>query len=126
LERALAAETRVRLSVANAAAVATVCRRLDGLPLALKLAAPWVKLVAQETLVTLLDHRLRLLVDGSRDLPQRQQTMRATLARSCYLLELDQRALLRRLAVLGAPDLTVDWTSSTPINWHLWTNPLGP
>ena len=105
VERAATASPGFELTGGNAGAVATICRRLDGLPLALELAAPWVRLLSPAELVTRLDRRLELLVDGPRDLPERQQTLRAALRWSTDLLGPDERALLRRLAVFagGAP-----------------------
>lgn len=103
--RAAAAAPGFRLTSENARSVAAICRRLDGLPLALELAAPWIKVLAVDELLELLDHRLEVLVDGPRDLPERQRAMRATLGWSCELLDPGSRALLRRLSVFagGAP-----------------------
>ncbi len=101
LERAEAAVPGFRLNAQNAPAVAAVCRRLDGLPLALELAAPWLKLLGPSDLLDRLDRRLELLVTGSRDLPDRQRTLRATLDWSCGLLDEAPRALLRRLSVFA-------------------------
>jgi predicted ATPase len=105
VERAEAAAPGFRLETDNADAVGAICRRLDGLPLALELAAPWVRLLGPEQLLERLDRRLELLVDGPRDLPERQRTLRAALAWSCELLEPEPLALLRRLSVFagGAP-----------------------
>ncbi|HXM57797.1 MAG TPA: tetratricopeptide repeat protein [Candidatus Dormibacteraeota bacterium] len=105
VERARAAAPEFELVARNAGAVAAICRRLDGLPLALELAAPWVRLLPPRELASRLDHRLELLVDGPRDLPERQRTLRAALRWSCDLLAPEQQALLRRLAVFvgGAP-----------------------
>jgi predicted ATPase len=105
LERAAAARPDFRLSAENASEVAAICRHLDGLPLALELAAPWVRLLTPGEILDQLDRRLELLVGGARDLPARQRTMRATLAWSCDLLDAEPRALLRRLSVFrgGAP-----------------------
>jgi predicted ATPase len=100
-ERAEAAVPGFGLTAANAGAVASICRRLDGLPLALELAAPWLKLLPVDELLELLNHRLEILVDGPRDLPERQRTMRATLEWSCELLDSGSRALLRRLSVFA-------------------------
>jgi predicted ATPase/DNA-binding XRE family transcriptional regulator len=99
VDRAAAALPEFTLTAENAAAVAAICRRLDGLPLALELAAPWVRLLAPRAILDQLDSRLELLVGGPRDLPERQRTMRTTLAWSCDLLADEQRALLRRLSV---------------------------
>jgi len=105
VERAATASPGFALTAGNAGAVAAICRRLDGLPLALELAAPWVRLLSPRELVTRLDRRLELLVDGPRDLPERQQTLRAALRWSTDLLGPEERALLRRLSVFagGAP-----------------------
>jgi predicted ATPase/transcriptional regulator with XRE-family HTH domain len=105
VERAAAVAPGFELTAENAGAVAAICRRLDGLPLALELAAPWVRLLPPRELASRLDHRLDLLVDGPRDLPERQRTLRAALRWSCDLLAPEQRALLRRLSVFagGAP-----------------------
>jgi predicted ATPase/transcriptional regulator with XRE-family HTH domain len=102
LERAEAAMASFRLTEENAPAVAAICRRLDGLPLALELAAPWLKLLTPDQLLARLDHRLELLVEGPRDLPERQRTLRAALDWSCDLLDEEARALLRRLSVFAS------------------------
>ncbi|MFN8473557.1 MAG: tetratricopeptide repeat protein [Anaerolineae bacterium] len=86
---------------ANAAVVAQICHRLDGLPLAIELAASRLKLFTPEVLLTRLENRLKLLTGGARDLPTRQQTLRNTLAWSYDLLEDEEKALFRRLAVFN-------------------------
>jgi predicted ATPase len=101
LERAAAAAPGFELTADNAGAVAAICRRLDGLPLALELAAPWVRLLPPRELLARLDHRLELLVDGPRDLPERQRALRTALRWSSDLLAPEQRALLRRLSVFA-------------------------
>lgn len=101
VERARAVEPGFRLTAENAGAIAAICRRLDGLPLALELAAPCLRLLPPRELLKRLDRRLDLLVDGPRDLPERQRTMRAALGWSCELLDEDARALLRRLSVFA-------------------------
>jgi predicted ATPase len=85
----------------NAADVAAICRRLDGVPLALELAAARVRLLSPAELLALLDRQIPLLVGGSRDLPERQQTMKATIDWSYRLLEPTERALFRRLSVFA-------------------------
>jgi len=89
------------LTVENAPAVAAICRRLDGLPLALELAAAHLKLFSPWALLARLDRRLPLLAGGALDLPERQRTMRATIAWSHDLLHTGERALFRRLAIFA-------------------------
>jgi predicted ATPase len=97
--RAQAVKADFALSAANAAAVAEVCVRLDGLPLAIELAAARSKLFAPGALAARLERRLPLLVGGPRDLPERQRTLRAALAWSHDLLTVAAQVLFRRLAV---------------------------
>jgi len=85
-ERACAARPSFVLDEQNAAPIAEITRRLDGLPLALELAAARVKLLPPAALLARLEHALPLLVGGARDLPERQQTLRATIAWSYGLL----------------------------------------
>jgi predicted ATPase len=101
LERAAAVRPDFALSSENVRAVAEICVRLDGLPLALELAAARMKLLAPEEIRHRLEHRLRLLTGGSRDLPARQQTLRAAMEWSHNLLSDGERTLLRRLAVFA-------------------------
>jgi predicted ATPase/DNA-binding XRE family transcriptional regulator len=101
LQRAEAAAPGFRLTHANVAAVAEVCRLLEGIPLAIELAAPWTELLPPEVLRRRLENRLQWLVGGPRDVPAHQRTMRATLEWSHGLLEADERALLRRLSVFA-------------------------
>ncbi|CAN5595836.1 hypothetical protein BH23CHL2_BH23CHL2_11880 [soil metagenome] len=99
LERARAAVPGFELTQANCAAVAAICRRLDGLPLALELVAARIRAMSPIELLARLDHVLPLLAGGSRDMPQRQQTMQAAINWSYQLLESGQQALFRRLSV---------------------------
>ena len=89
------------LDDSNVAAVAEICRRLDGIPLALELAAARTQLLPPAALLQRLDHRLNLLSSGPVDLPERQRTLRNTLAWSYDLLDPTDRALFRRLAVFA-------------------------
>jgi predicted ATPase len=83
----------------NVEAIADICRRLDGLPLALELAAVRVKVLTPYALLRRLEHRLPMLIGGARDLPARHQTLRATIAWSYDLLSPEEQTLFRRLAV---------------------------
>jgi predicted ATPase len=96
--RAQATVAGFALTDDNAAAVADICRRLDGMPLAIELAAARVGLLPPEALLRRLESRLPLLTHGAHDLPERQQTLRTTLAWSHGLLEPATRVLFRRLA----------------------------
>jgi predicted ATPase len=99
--RAAAAAPGFTLDAVNAGAVATICRRLDGLPLALELAATRVRALGVHELAERLDDRFRLLTAGTRGAPARQQTLRAVIDWSWELLHELERAVLRRMAVNG-------------------------
>jgi predicted ATPase/transcriptional regulator with XRE-family HTH domain len=99
VERAQAVDPDFTLSTDAAGAVAAICRRLDGLPLAIELAAARMGLLQPDALLRRLDQRLPLLTGGARDLPARQQTLRNTIAWSHELLSSDEQALLRRMGV---------------------------
>jgi predicted ATPase/transcriptional regulator with XRE-family HTH domain len=99
--RARAASTGFELTEENASTVAAICARLDGLPLALELAAPRVKLLPPGALLARLHEALSLLTDGPRDSPARQQTLRNTIIWSHSLLDEAERALFRRLSVFA-------------------------
>jgi predicted ATPase len=101
VERAQAARPTFRLTEANANAVGEICHRLDGLPLAIELAATRVKLFTPEALLARLSSRLELLGGGPRTLPARQQTLRATIEWSYALLDPEEQRLFRRLAVFA-------------------------
>ena len=89
-----------RLTPENGPAVAEICRRLDALPLALELAAPWLKVLSAAALRDRLARDVLLSTPGSRDLPERQQTMNATVAWSYQLLAADEQRVFRRLGAL--------------------------
>ncbi len=99
--RALAAKPDFELTRENAADVTEICVRLDGLPLAIELAAARVKVLSPSALRRRLASRLQLLTGGARDLPQRQQTLRAAIDWSYDLLNAAEQRLFRRLAVFA-------------------------
>jgi predicted ATPase len=101
LERTRSVAPGFALDETNAGAVARICHRLDGLPLALELAAARIDALAADALAERLDDSFRLLRAGSRTAPTRQQTLEATLDWSYELLEDAERILLRRLAVFA-------------------------
>src|SRR5439155_2401029 len=98
VERARAVQPTFALDAQNAPAVARVCARLGGIPLALELAAARARVLPVERIELRLEDAFRLLVGGSRTAPTRQQTLRATLDWSHDLLSEPERALFRRLA----------------------------
>jgi predicted ATPase/DNA-binding SARP family transcriptional activator len=97
LERAREAEPRLRLDPSEM--IQQICRRLDGLPLAIELAASRLRMLTPAELLARLDTRLPILTGGPRDLPQRQQTLRATIEWSVDLLDKDDQRDMYRLAV---------------------------
>jgi len=99
IARALDVRPDFAVTNENAPAVAKICHRLDGLPLAIELATARIKLFAPQALLVRLEQRLALLTGGARDLPARQQTLRNTIDWSYNLLDVDEQLLFRRLAV---------------------------
>ena len=99
VQRAVAAKPDFQLTPENAAAVAEICARLDGLPLAIELAAARVKVLSPTAMRTRLSSRLQLLTGGARDMPQRHQTLRAAMDWSYDLLTPTEQRLFRRLSV---------------------------
>jgi predicted ATPase len=99
VQRAIAARPGFELNRENAAVVSEICARLDGLPLAIELAAARVKVLSPSSMLTRLASRLQLLTGGARDLPQRQQTLRAAIDWSYDLLSPAEQKLFRRLSV---------------------------
>lgn len=101
VERARAVYTDFELTGENAAAVVQICRRLDGIPLALELAAARTQVLAVEQIAARLDHRLELLTGGNRAAPPRHQTLRAAIDWSYDLLPHHSQILFRRLSVFA-------------------------
>jgi predicted ATPase/DNA-binding XRE family transcriptional regulator len=116
-ERARDVRADFTLTTEIAPAIAEICQRLDGLPLALELAAARIKILSPAALLARLDRRLPLLTGGARDLPQRQQTLRNTIAWSYDLLTAEEQALFAQLAVFAG-----GWTSEAA---EVVTNPGG-
>jgi predicted ATPase/tRNA A-37 threonylcarbamoyl transferase component Bud32 len=99
LERAVAVKPNFELTEENANAVATICTRLDGLPLAIELAAARIKLLSPSAMLARLESRLQLLTGGAKDLPLRQQTLRGAIDWSYGLLSQAEQRLFRRVSV---------------------------
>lgn len=99
VERARSAIPNFVLTKDNASSVAEICRRLDGLPLAIELAAARIKLLQPQAILSRLDDKLKLLTGGARDLPTRHQTLRNTLEWSYDLLNQDEKILHARLSI---------------------------
>jgi predicted ATPase/DNA-binding XRE family transcriptional regulator len=100
VERVRDVQPGFRLTPANASIVAAICRRLDALPLALELAASWMKVLSVEDLLRRLEQNVLLSTTGLRDLPARQQTINATVAWSYQLLATDEQNAFRRFGAL--------------------------
>ena len=101
IERAREAAPDLVPTESDREAIAEICRRLDGLPLAIELAAVWVRLLPPSALLARLEPRLPLLTSGARDLPARQRTLRDALAWSHELLSPAERSPFRRLSVFA-------------------------
>jgi len=99
LQRAEKVKAGFALHAENAHAIASICRQLDGLPLALELAAARIRILEPAALLQRLDHAIDLLTSGDRDLPLRQRTLRATISWSYSLLDTSEQRLLRRTSV---------------------------
>jgi predicted ATPase/class 3 adenylate cyclase len=99
IQRARAVKPDFRITNDTAPAVAEICHRLDGLPLAIELAAARIKLLPPHAMLARLEHRLEFLTGGARDLPARQQTLRNAIAWSHDLLDESEQKLFRRLCV---------------------------
>ncbi|HSK71383.1 MAG TPA: protein kinase, partial [Pyrinomonadaceae bacterium] len=101
VQKAKAVKPGFALTEENAQSIAEICRRLDGLPLAIELAAARIKLLAPQAILARLENSLKLLTGGAKDLPERHQTMRAAIEWSYDLLDAEERKLLNRLAVFS-------------------------
>ncbi len=99
IQRASAVRPDFQITTANAPAVAEICSRLDGLPLAIELAAARIKLLPPQALLARLGQRLQALEAGSRDLPERQRTLRGAIAWSHDLLDVSARRLFARFGI---------------------------
>ena len=116
VERAQTVKPDFDLSDANARVVVEICRRLDGLPLAIELAAARVKMFSPTAILARLDQRLALLTGGPRDLPLRQQTLRQAITWSYDLLNADEQLLFQRIAAFvgGCTLAAADAVAGTP------------
>lgn len=101
VERAKAVDPRFELTEQNASDLIAICARLDGLPLAIELAAARLKVLSPAALLARFDNRLKVLNSGPRDLPERQQTLWHTIAWSYDLLEPDEQAVFRTVSVFS-------------------------
>lgn len=101
VQRASEAVDGFQLDPTNAGAVVEICRHLDGIPLAIELAAARVRLLSPDMLLQRLEGRFQLLTEGPRDLPERLQTMRSAISWSADLLDEDERRLFNRLSVFA-------------------------
>jgi predicted ATPase len=117
IQRAHAIKPDFQLTKANARTLAEICARLDGLPLAIELAAARIKLLPPQALLARLEHRLQILTSGARDAPARQQTLRSTIQWSYDLLEAQEQHLFRLLCVfVGGGELSAIETICTALS----------
>src|ERR687893_576497 len=122
IERASAAKRGFQITSENAPAIAEICARLDGLPLAIELAAARVKMLPPKAILTRLSNRLKLLTGGAKDLPARQRTLRGAIEWSHDLLEEGEKTLFARMAVfsggrtLEAVEAVCDAAGDLPID----------
>jgi predicted ATPase len=119
VQRAAAVRPGFALTDENRAVLIEICRRLDGLPLAIELAAARLRLLSPEALLKRLDRRLALLSTGQRDAPARQQTLRNAIAWSYELLSPEERRLFRLLGIF-AGSFTLD-DADRRARWRLFT-----
>ncbi|HZO58826.1 MAG TPA: adenylate/guanylate cyclase domain-containing protein [Solirubrobacterales bacterium] len=124
VERAQAVKPDFRLTDDNAAAVAEICLRLDGLPLALELATARINLFSPEALLERLDSSLQLLRSGPRDRPERQQTLRAAIEWSYELLEPGEQRLFELLAAFSGATFDAVEAVAAALNGRLGLDPL--
>jgi len=122
-ERAQAIKSNFSLTEDNAEIVAEICRRLEGLPLAIELAAARIKILSPPQILERLENRLKLLTGGAKDLPARQQTIRGTIEWSYDLLDEIERVLLERLAVF-AGGFTIEAVESVVLRPSSFVNNL--
>jgi predicted ATPase len=101
VQRATATKSDFTVTADNALSIARICERLDGLPLAIELAAARVRALSPAAILSKLEHRLDVLTGGPRDAPQRQKSFRAALEWSEELLDASERKLFRRMAVFS-------------------------
>jgi predicted ATPase len=126
LERAQAVQPTFQLTSSNARPIAEICVRLDGLPLAIELAAARLKLFSPQALLARLGQRFAVLTTGARDAPARQQTLRHTIAWSYLLLDASEQRLFQRISVfVGGCMLEVVEAvcAASSTRWRRWPRP---